>query len=129
MDIFAVGICALCAALFGALLKKSNREYALLASAGACIVIFLSVLGELGPLVSQLRDLAESQSLPGEVLPVVLKAVGIALVGGLASRLCRDAGESALAYTVELAGKGAILAVSLPLVVRIFEYLKEIVSL
>lgn len=92
-------------------------------------MIFLSVLGELGPLVSQLRDLAESQSLPGEVLPVVLKAVGIALVGGLASQLCRDAGESALAYTVELAGKGAILAVSLPLVVRIFEYLKEIVSL
>lgn len=129
MDIFAVGICAVCAVLFGTLLKKSNREYALLASAGACVVLFLSILNGLSPLISQLRGLAEGFHFSGEILPIVCKAVGIALMGELASRLCRDAGESALAYTVEVAEKAAILTLALPLILKVFEYLKEIVTL
>lgn len=129
MDIFAIGICAVCAVLFGTLLKKNNREYALLASAGACAVLFLSVLNGIYPLISQLRGLAEGFRFSGEILPIVCKAVGISLMGELASRLCKDAGESALAYTVEVAEKAAVLTVSLPLILRIFEYLKEIVTL
>lgn len=129
MDVFAVGICAVCAVIFGALVKRSNQEYALLAGAAACVVILLSVLNGLEPLVSQITGLADLGGVPGEVLPPVLKAVGIAIAGQLASRICKDAGESALAYTVDLACKAAILAVSLPLAAKVFEYLEEIAKL
>lgn len=119
----------MCAVIFGALVKRGSKEYAMLISVIACVVILLAVLGDLGPVVSQIERLAETESFPGYVLPVVLKAVGVAIMGQLASNVCKDAGESALAYTVDLAAKAAILAVSLPLFTKIFEYLEEIVKL
>ncbi len=129
MNIFGIAACAVCAVIFGALVKRSNKEYAVLAGAAACVAILLAAMGELAPLVSQVKDLAENSSLPGEVLPAVLKAVGIAIVAQLASHVCRDAGESALAGAVDLAGKAAILTVSLPLFKTILAYLEEIVRL
>lgn len=129
MDIFGIVICAVCAVIFGALVKRGSKEYALVISVIACAVILLAVLGDLGPVISQIQGLAETESFPGYVLPAVLKAVGIAIAGQLASNVCKDAGESALAYTVDLAAKAAILAVSLPLFLKIFEYLEEIVKL
>lgn len=129
MDIFGIGICAVCAVIFGALVKRGNKEYALLISIIACVIILLAVLGDLGPVISQIEGLAEAGSFPGFVLTAVLKAVGIAIAGQLAANVCKDAGESALAYTVDLAAKAAILAVSLPLFLKVFEYLEEIVKL
>ncbi len=129
MDIFSIAACAVCAVVFGALVKRSNKEYAVLAGTAACVAILLAAMGELAPLVSQVKGLTESSGLPGEVLPSVLKAVGIAIVAQLASNVCRDAGESALAGTVDLAGKVAILTVSLPLFKTILAYLEEIAKM
>lgn len=64
-----------------------------------------------------------------EVTAAIFKAVGIALVGQIAGRLCKDAGESALSYVVELAARVGILAVSLPLLLKIMELLEELVRL
>ncbi len=124
-----IGLCAVCAALFSTLLKKGNGEYALLASIGACTVLFLVVLEELGPLLSQIQDIADGQELPAEIFTALLKAVGIALIGELSSRICKDAGESALAFVVDAAMKTAILAVSLPLIGVLLRYLEEIIAL
>ena len=46
----------------------------------------------------------------------MLRAIGITVVGQVVSRLCKDAGESALSYTVDLAARGAVLAAALPAV-------------
>ncbi len=129
MDIFAIGVCAACAAVFGALIKRGNKEYALLLSAAACTVILLSVVGNLEPVVSQLETLVGLEGVSDSVFPIVLKAVGIAVAGQLASHVCKDAGESALSYAVDLAAKSAIFVVSLPLLTKVFEYLEEIVKL
>lgn len=68
-------------------------------------------------------------ALTAEIVTALLKAVGIALIGQLAGRLCKDAGESALSYLVELAARVGILAVSLPLLFQIMDFLKELVRL
>lgn len=68
-------------------------------------------------------------ALTAEIVTALLKAVGISLIGQLAGRLCKDAGESALSYVVELAARVGILAVSLPLLIQILEFLKELVRL
>lgn len=128
MDIFGVGVCAVCTVIFAALVKRSNKEYALLLAVSAGVLILLAVLRELGPLVAQLRDLTLGSS-GGEYLSILLRAVGIALAGQLAANVCRDAGESALAFTVELAAKTSILAAALPLLFRILDCLEEILNL
>lgn len=115
MELFAIGICALCAVLFAALVQKTNKEYALLISLGTAAVLLLFLLERAGPVLQQVEDLAASGPLEGEAVGLMLRAVGITVVGQVVARLCKDAGESALAYTVELAaplkGLAALLGV------------------
>ena len=129
MNSFSVGVFALCVVVFGALIKRSNKEYALLAAVGACVLILLSAIEQLEPAFAQIQGISVADGFPGDILPILIKTAGIAIAGQLVSRICKDAGESALSYSVELASKAAILVVSLPLFTRIFEYLEEIVRL
>lgn len=129
MELFAIGICALCAVLFAALVQKTNKEYALLISLGTAAVLLLFLLERAGPVFQQVEDLAASGSLEGEAVGLMLRAVGITVVGQVVARLCKDAGESALAYTVELAARAAVLAATLPALGQLLEYLGEIAAL
>lgn len=129
MNIVSIGACAVCVAIFGALIKRNNKEYALLMAVGACALILLSAIEQMEPALEQLQGFSGLDGLPGGILPILIKTAGIAIAGQLVSRICKDAGESALSYSVELAAKAGILVVSLPLFTRIFEYLEEIVRL
>ncbi len=129
MELFAIGICALCAVLFAALVQKTNKEYALLISLGTAAVLLLFLLERVGPVFQQVEDLAASGPLEGEAVGLMLRAVGITVVGQVVARLCKDAGESALAYTVELAARAAVLAAALPALGRLLKYLGEIAAL
>lgn len=129
MELFGIGILALCAVLFAALVQKNNKEYAILISLGASVVLLLLILDRAGPLFNQIEDMAGQGALEGEAIGLMLKAVGITVVGQVVSRLCKDAGESALSYTVELAARAAVLAAALPAVGKILEYLGEIATM
>ena len=129
MNIFSVGVCALCVVIFGALVKRSNSEYAFLAAVAACVLIAMAVLEQIRPVVSQIQSISQNNAFSQDILLILLKAVGIAVIGQLVSQLCKDAGESALSYTVSLFSRAAILTAALPLFTRIFTYLEEIVRL
>ena len=107
-------------------MKKTNRELALLLTAGAAALLLLSALDSLKPLLFQLETAAAG--LPGRYWQVMLKTAGIALIGQFTSHTCKDAGESALAFTVELAAKAAILAASFPILLELLGYLGEILN-
>lgn len=127
MEIFGIGICALCAVLFAALVQKSNKEYALLISFVAVVVLLFVILQRAEPLVNELETL--SGSLGSSAVQLVLQAVGIAVIGQAVSRVCKDAGESALAYTVDLAARVAVLLAALPMVGDILNFLSEVAAL
>ena len=129
MEIFGISACVICAVLFAAVVKKSNREYALLMTILTAILILLAVFQQVAPFLEEIEAIAQSESFDSSYLLVLLKAVGITLVGQTTSSLCKDAGESTLAFAVELASKAAILLVSLPVILKIFEYLSEILRI
>lgn len=121
-DLLALGGLALCGVFFSAVLKKRSGEMALAVSLVSALVLFAEVLRRLGPLLSSLGNLG---GLSGELWPTLLKALGLSLIGQLLSRACRDAGESALSWTVELAAKCALLALALPLLQELLSLLGE----
>ena len=129
MGLFGVGVLALCAVLFAALVQKTNKEYSLLISLGAAAVLLLLILDRASPLFSQLRSLAGEGALEGEAVELMLRAVGITVVGQVVSRLCKDGGESTLSFTVDLAARCAVLTAALPVVGKILEYLGEIAAM
>ncbi len=126
-ELFGLAACAVCAAALGAVVKRSSREHALLLAAVTAVLLLLAALEGTAPLFRELEGL--SAAFPGECFPVMLKAVGITIAGQLAAQLCKDAGESALAYAVELAAKAAVLAAASPLLLQLFDTIGEILRL
>lgn len=124
--LLGIAACALCAAVLGAVLKRGAKEYAILLSAAGAVLIAASVTEELAALIQQITALAGGGGLL--CLTVLVKAAGLTILGQLAAHLCRDAGESALAYGVELAAQTAVLTAAMPLFVQLLEYLGEILQ-
>ena len=125
----AAALCALAAAVLGTLVERGSSGCALLVSGGAAVVVLTAALGGAAPLAASLRELAGGDSLGGRCMEAMLRAVGLTLIGQLAGQLCKDAGEAALAYGVELAVKVAVLTVCLPVLAALMETVGEIINL
>ena len=57
---------------------------------------------------------------------IILKIIAIAYVCEFSAQLCKDAGETAIATKVELAGKIMILFTSAPIMLSLLELLTDI---
>lgn len=79
MEIFGISACVICAVLFAAVVKKSNREYALLMTILTAILILLAVFQQVAPFLEEIEAIAQSESFDSGYLLVLLKAVGITL--------------------------------------------------
>jgi len=103
------------------LLRQYHPEYALMAAlvGGGIILIFISVqLAE--PLFTLLKMLA-SYGAPEELTGYILKALGICIITKFSADMCSDFGQTSLAGKVEMAGKIALLLLSLPILQNILE--------
>lgn len=123
--VLTVSAAALFAAVCGALLKRGQKEFALLFSLAAAVLVFMCILPQITQLTETFAQWAELSGMP-EVFGVLLKALGIVLIGRITVDLCKDAGESALASGVELAVKTAVLLTALPLLNRLLSLLQEV---
>lgn len=129
VPVFGVAAAALCAVALAALVRKGSPAHALLISLGTAAVLLLLITQNAAPLLDQVKALADAGTFSSQALPLMLRAVGVTLVGQVVSRLCKDAGESALAYTVEVAARAAVLAMALPAARQLVEILGRIAAL
>lgn len=115
MNIGAIaGIC-LCAAVTSAMLRRYHQEYASVLSIAAGAVVLIALLSGLAPAFSEIKNLLSSAGLSASYSQILFKTMGICFLAQFAADSCRDAGENVLASRVELAGKLAIVVLSLPL--------------
>ena len=106
MDIFKIlGFC-LCALVLLSVLRQYNPGYAVLAALACCMVLLWFVMQALGPVLSFVETLSQFSG---------FEAVAIALMAQSVQDLCMEAGQTALAGRVELAGKVAVLLAAMPL--------------
>ena len=112
--------------LLALVIKKSNPEMSLLLALAVCIPVAFMGLGLMDELAEFARETARATNVDQAVMSPMLKCVGLGIVTKLASELCRDAGQSAVASSVELAGTAAALYVSLPLIRTLFCMIEEL---
>ena len=79
------------------------------------VVIFAAVLGELIPAFDTIRSMMQQVQIDGQYIEILLKSLGICFITQIASESCRDAGESAIASKIELAGKLMLVVLALPM--------------
>jgi len=128
MDIFKILGIALVSAVFCILLRQYKPELALLASLAAGVVILALLLTDLQALLDEIMLIADSGAMQQEYMRILLKTMGICFVTQIACDTCRDAGEGAISSKLEIAGKIAVLIISLPMFRQIMSFVAMLIG-
>lgn len=126
--LFAVIGVLLCAAVLAVMLRPQRPELAMAVGMTAGLAVLFTLLRELTPIFTSVRNMMQTGNFPTEYLTVVLKAAGITVLTQLTADTCRDAGETALAGKAELAGRILMLTLAVPLFERILSLVTALVN-
>ena len=79
------------------------------------MAVLIGAVSIISAVIEYSQQLIESPYLQSGYINVLFKAVGVAVTAKIGADICRDSGNSALASAVELAGKAAIILLSMPM--------------
>ena len=123
MQIIGLGIVVTILTL---VIRQQRPELALLLSLGLSVMIFLLVAGKISLILELFNELANRANVNHLYLHTVLKIIGIAYISEFGAQICRDAGESAVAGKIELAGKIFILVLAVPIIAVVLDTIAKL---
>lgn len=112
--------------LLGLSLKKD--DIGILLTLAVCSMVMGIVLSYLEPVLDLLRELETWCNLQTDMLSILLKALGIALTAEIAGSVCTDAGNTALAKSMQMLGNITILYLSLPVFRMLLQLIRQILG-
>lgn len=118
-----VAVLGILAALF---CRNRGMEFSILVSMAVCLMIIGFMLKGFEELADFLQQLTGSLNLT--YIGILLKLIGIAYVCEFASGLCRDAGYQAVAVQVEMAGRVAMMIISIPVMTAIIQTIQTLIG-
>ena len=124
MDITTLVGIAVLSAVLCVIVRQYKPEMAIGISIACGVILIGAVISMLAPSVELISQLTSAAGLDGGYSRTLFKALAVCYITQLGSDCCKDAGESAIAGKVELAGKAAVVVISLP----VFTSLAEIVT-
>lgn len=104
-----------CALLLNIVLKDYAKEFCVFINIVSAGIVFLMIFNDLKSIIKQVDTLTQSVGVITPYIKIMLKILGISMLAGLLSDLCRDNGENTLANQTELSAKIIILVTALPL--------------
>lgn len=113
-------------------LRGVTGNFAVFVKIAAVLLLFGMAILELSHGVSSIRETVfafiDSESFVGTAISVMVKALGIALVGRICADICRECGEGGLAQGVEAVAGGVIFSLSLPILSEILEFASDVLA-
>lgn len=119
---------ALITAVLGLTLGKQAKDISTLLTMAVCCMVVVIAFAYLEPVLDFLRELEALGDLQGDMLGILLKALGIGLVAEVAAMVCADAGNASLGKTVQMLGGAVILYLSLPIFNALLELIRQILG-
>lgn len=84
-------------------------------------VMFLLLLDQIGAILEMIARIGKEAKINNVYVETLLKIIGIAYIAEFASHVTKDAGQSAIASKIEMAGKVLILAMAIPILTVVIE--------
>lgn len=127
MEIIKVVGFAIFATMLVVILKEEKKEFAVALSVIAGVMLLLFCISKIEPIINMLYELVEKSGINSSFLVIILKVIGIAYLVELGKNICQDAGQSAIATKLEMAGKIIVVSISLPIFTSLISLLVELV--
>ncbi|AXI09433.1 stage III sporulation protein AD [Oceanobacillus zhaokaii] len=121
MDILQIVILGIIASILYIILKQINASFAFILILITGIIIFMSIINQIGVIFQLIQTLGQKANVQGMYLETILKIIGIAYVAELGASLTKEAGLGAVAKNIELAGKIFILLLAVPIITAVIE--------
>ncbi len=126
MEILQIAGIGIIATIIIAVLKVQRPEISIQVSIITGIIIFLIIAGKLSAVLSLLDSYISRVNIDMSYLTVLLKVIGIAYITEFGAEVCNDAGESAMASKIELAGKVIIVVLAVPIITSMLDLIIKI---
>ena len=127
MDIFKIVGFALTAVVLIVILKEQRKEIAVVLMIFSSIAIIFFAIDQMAKIIDLLENLADKSGIQKDYLKIILKITGIAYVVEFGKNICKDAGQTAIATKIEMAGKIIIVSLSIPILTSLVSVLSELV--
>lgn len=128
MLILKVVSVAVIAVFLSIIVRHYRAEYSIFIALGAAVIIWAMLSDTLEKMLDSMRVLLSGTGIDNDYISIVFKSLGICILTQIASDICRDCGESALATKTELAGKIVILTVAMPMITSIAQISVELIN-
>lgn len=128
MDIFQIVAIAIIGTILAITVKPYRAEIAVLISVGTGVLILLQIIGSVSGIFSEFYSLIAKSGVDLSYFTLIVKIIGIAYVTQLASEICKDAGQGAVALKVELAGKALVMLMTMPVLSQFLQVIIEILQ-
>lgn len=109
-------------------LRRQSGEIALILSVLTCCIVLVLGLQLLQPVISLLRRLQTLGSIDSEMTAILLKSVGLALLGEITALICKDSGNEALGKAMGLVCTAAVLYLSIPIFDALLTILERVLG-
>ena len=110
------------------ILTIRRQEFGILLGMAVCVMVLLAAMEYLEPVMELLRSLEELGELDGDLILILVKAVGIGLVTEIAGLICADSGNASAGKALQLLGTTVILWLSVPLFTALLNLIREILE-
>ena len=124
---------ALCAAIVGVILclilSKNAKDHSTLIAILLCSLLCSAAVAFIGPVLSLLDKLSTLSGTGVAWLEILLKAVGLSLIGETVAAICNETGHSAVGKSLQFLTTVAIIWISLPLVEYFLDLIQSILEM
>lgn len=110
------------------ILLKQGKEFSVLITIIVCCILATVAMSIMEPILQFVERVQDTGQLHTDSLKILVKAIGISLVGELVSLLCIDAGNAALGKMLQILTTVVITWLSLPLLTTFLELIEDILK-
>lgn len=123
---FQAAAAVLLASVLG--LAVQRREIGSVLTIAVCCMVLLLAVSYLDPVMDFLRQLQDMGNLDSGLIPILFKAVGIAVVSEIAGMVCADAGNASMGKAMQILGTAVILWLSIPVFNALLDLIRSVLG-
>ena len=124
--IIGIGITAV---LLSVVIKNYRPEISMSISVIAGAVIFALISPYFKTVTAFFVDLSKQIGIEIQFIVIVVKIIGVAFITQIIAEICKDAGENSVGANIEICGKIIIMAMSLPIISKLFEVVGKVIEI
>ena len=109
-------------------INKYSKDISAIITLAVCAMVLLSAMTFLKPVIDFIKKLQTIANIDSELLPVVLKVVGIAVISEFCTFVCKDAGNESMGKALQLLSASAAIWIAIPVFEKLLSLLDGILS-